>query len=205
MVQLSRSLSLVSSCVSLSNSAFSLVSSRFCAVKVMFSLLCSDIIVFTAVRRDNVTVAFTHHYPRCLSRQLHRQTLTVDTKGDDDWHQDHTNNPQTCCCQMKRSIQQSFLFIVWNINKNNIYYMPNDISWLIHCKKKKKSHLTLLDRLCITCLLSLHLIINDFLVVWFLYKHKTAVRKHTLVLICVTCRGHFRSALCHLLLYYLSQ
>lgn len=59
MVQLSWSLSLLSSSVHLSKSAFWVHSCRFCAVKLLFSLFCSEMTVLTAVREETVN-SFSH-------------------------------------------------------------------------------------------------------------------------------------------------
>lgn len=59
MVQLSWSLSLVSSSVHLSKSAFWVHSCRFCAVKLLFSLFCSEMTLLTAVREETVN-SFSH-------------------------------------------------------------------------------------------------------------------------------------------------
>lgn len=119
MVQLSPSFSLLSSSVCLCKSVFSVHSWWFCSVKLVFCLLCSDMTPLTAVREETVNVALTWYCHSALKVLENR--LTVDSEEDDDWHQDHTDNPQTCCHQMKRSRHSSFLFIFYWDQKNSSF------------------------------------------------------------------------------------
>lgn len=90
MVQLSPSFSLVSSAVCFSKSVFSVHSCWFIAVKLMFSLYCSDMIVLTADREETVTVGLTSYclfalkvlqsrYRR-IDLQCILRAMTTDTK-----------------------------------------------------------------------------------------------------------------------------
>lgn len=85
MVQLSPSLSLVSSSFRLSKSVFSVHSCRFCAVRLLFSLGRSDTTASTAIKVETVALnCYTHLFPSLCIESLSKRVLTVDTEGDAD-------------------------------------------------------------------------------------------------------------------------